>query len=196
MPDDKSGQRFAFDEYKMYYDSTEKVTDRRLAMNSWNYGICTATIAAIAGLAAWAWPKAEFRLLAAAADSSLAGMGAIFCTLWIGQIRDFKSLNNAKFEVLNAIAPRVAFGEGDDGRVSATPFAKEWEILQRREETRAIETPHIVALRSSNIEYLVPKAFRLLFIASVVVAGWVVLRNWDAFIHVFLTIPPGPGTHP
>lgn len=98
-----------------------------------------------------AWPQAELRLLAAAVDSSLAIMGIIFCTLWIGQIRDFKSLNNAKFEVLNAIAPRVAFGKEDDERISATPFAKEWEILQRQEETRAPETPHIVALRPSNL---------------------------------------------
>jgi hypothetical protein len=192
MSDDKPTQRFSFDEYKMYYESTEKVTDRRLAMNSLNYGICTATIAAVAGLTAWAWPRPEFRLFAAAADSSLAVMGAIFCTLWIGQIRDFKSLNNAKFEVLNAIAPRVRFGKEDDERVSATPFIKEWEILQRREETRALETPQIVALRSSSIEYLVPKAFRIIFIACVAVSCGVVIRNWDAVTRLILVAPGGP----
>jgi hypothetical protein len=176
----------------MYYESTEKVTDRRLAMNSWNYGICTATIAAIAGLTAWAWPRPEFRFFAAFVDSSLAAMGAIFCTLWIGQIRDFKSLNNAKFEVLNAIAPCVAFGKEDDGRVSATPFAKEWAILQRREETRVLETPQIIALRSSSIEYLVPKAFRLIFIASIMVSCGVVVRNWDVLTRFVLVAPGAP----
>jgi hypothetical protein len=196
MSDDKPGQRFAFDEYKMYYDSTEKVTDRRLAMNSWNYGICTATIAAIAGLTAWAWPQAEFRLPAAVVDSSLAVMGIIFCTLWVRQIDDFKSLNNAKFDVLNAMAPRVAFGKEDDGRISATPFAKEWEILQRLEATRALETPHIVALRSSKIEYLVPNAFRLIFTGSILITGWVVFRNWEAFLRMAITQPSATGARP
>jgi len=191
MSDDKPGARFAFDEYKMYYEPTEKVTDRRLAMNSWNYGICSATIAAIAALAVWSWPRPEFRLFGAIVDSSLAIMGAIFCTLWIGQIRDFKSLNNAKFEVLNSIAPRIAFGKEDDGRVSAIPFAKEWEILQRREETRALETPRIIALRSSSIEYLVPKAFRIIFVVSIMVCYGVVIRNWDAMIHFVLVAPGG-----
>jgi hypothetical protein len=189
MSDDRPSQRFAFDEYKMYYDSTEKVTDRRLAMNSWNYGICTATVAAVAAMTTWSWPQPEFRFVAAVTDSALSVMGAIFCTLWIGQIRDFKSLNNAKFEVLNAIAPNVAFGKENDGRVSATPFAKEWEILQRREETRLLETPQIVALRASNIEYLVPKAFRIIFLAIILACGGFVLRNWDLLTRSLLVAP-------
>lgn len=191
MADGKSDPRFAFDEYKMYYDSTEKVTDRRLAVNTWNYGACTATIAAIAILTAWAWPKAEFRLVAIAANVAVAGMGILFCTLWVGQIRDFKSLNNAKFEVLNEIASRVAFGKDDDPRVSAEPFAKEWEILQRREETRELESPQIVALRSSNIEYLVPKAFRIIFVGIIVATGLIAVRDWHFYVQMVLQSPAG-----
>jgi hypothetical protein len=166
---------YSFDEYELYYESTEKVTDRRLATNAWNYGICTAIIVAVAVLANWSVSRPEFGLITVGAIVTLAGMGMLLCTLWIGQIRDFKSLNNAKYAVLNAMAPLVRFGPKDD-RLSATPFAKEWEILKARESTREIENMKIFALRSSNTEFLVPTAFRWVFglmvLATVATTGF------------------------
>ena len=166
---------YSFDEYELYYESTERVTDRRLATNAWNYGICTAIIVAVAVLANWSVSKPEFGLMTAGAIVTLAGMGMLLCTLWIGQIRDFKALNNAKYDVLNAMAPLVRFAPKDD-RVSATPFAKEWEILKAKDATREIESMKIFALRSSNTEFLVPTAFRWLFgltvLAAVATAGF------------------------
>ncbi len=141
--------KYSFDEYKLYYESTEKVTDRRLATNAWNYAVCTAIMVAIAALASWSLSRPDFRLITIVAILMLAGMGMLLCTLWIGQIRDFKALNNAKFEVLNAMAPLVQFGANDD-RISATPFAREWEILKSKEATQEVYTTHIVALRTPN----------------------------------------------
>jgi hypothetical protein len=46
-------RKFSFDEFKLYYESTEKVTDRRLSANTWNYSICIAIIVAIAGIVKW-----------------------------------------------------------------------------------------------------------------------------------------------
>ena len=34
-----TNSRHSFDEFKLYYESTEKVTDRRLDTNRWNYSI-------------------------------------------------------------------------------------------------------------------------------------------------------------
>jgi len=48
MTDKPPGPRFSFDEFKLYYDSTEKVTDRRLETNRWNYSICVAILVAVA----------------------------------------------------------------------------------------------------------------------------------------------------
>lgn len=31
----------------MYFDTTEKVIDRRLSLNTWNYGICLATLGGV-----------------------------------------------------------------------------------------------------------------------------------------------------
>ena len=174
MSRDPNAPGYSFDEYKLYYDSTEKVTDRRLTTNSWNYGICTAIVIAVATLANWSVSRPEFSLITIIAILMLSGMGMLLCTLWIGQIRDFKALNNAKFDVLNAMAPLVRFGP-DDERSSATPFAREWEILQAKRSISEVETMKILALRSSNTEFLVPMAFRLLFglilIATVIVTA-------------------------
>ena len=92
MPKGTDVRRYSFDEFKLYYESTEKVTDRRLATNTWNYGLCTAIMLAVAGLAGWASSRPDFRLVMLLAILILAGMGALLCSLWTGQIRDFKDL--------------------------------------------------------------------------------------------------------
>lgn len=45
--------RLSFEEFKLYYDSTEKVTDRRIETNRWNYSICIAILVAIATITNW-----------------------------------------------------------------------------------------------------------------------------------------------
>ena len=45
--------KHSFDKFKLYYDSTEKVTDRRLDTNRWNYSICIAILVAIATITNW-----------------------------------------------------------------------------------------------------------------------------------------------
>src|SRR4051812_24240944 len=78
-------KKYSFDEYKMYYESTEKVTERRLSINTWNYGICSTTIFAIGVLSGWALSNPEFSMLAIFANIVLSMLGALFCSLWIGQ---------------------------------------------------------------------------------------------------------------
>lgn len=59
-------------------------------------------------------------------------MGFVLCMYWVHQLRDYKLLNNVKFEVLNEMAPSV---KSEDGGVSYEPFAKEWEKLKARKGT-------------------------------------------------------------
>lgn len=72
------GRLYSFEEYNMYYDFTERVTDRRLTANSLNYGISTSMIVAIAALTSWTRPRAEFRFITIMADLALSIMGAFF----------------------------------------------------------------------------------------------------------------------
>ena len=85
MPKGTDVRRYSFDEFKLYYESTEKVTDRRLATNTWNYGLCTAIMLAVAGLAGWASSRPDFRLVMLLAILILAGMG--HCCVHYGLVR-------------------------------------------------------------------------------------------------------------
>ena len=41
--------KLSFEEFQLFYESTEKVTDRRLNANRWNYSICIAILIEKAG---------------------------------------------------------------------------------------------------------------------------------------------------
>jgi hypothetical protein len=164
MGNNISTQKHSFDEFKLYYDSTEKVTDRRLDTNRWNYSICIAILVAIAVSAKWSLTNPSLIWIGFVAVAVLSGMAILFCLLWIGQIRDFKKLNNAKFAVLNEMAPKLEFHPDKPGQVvSYRPFDREWKKLSELDALSEIHKSNIVALKSSNLEYFIPKAFVLLF---------------------------------
>jgi hypothetical protein len=180
----KNQQKFSFEEFKLFYESTEKVTDRRLEANRWNYSICLAIIIANAFIVNWSLDKADYFYVGITVALVLCLMAVLFCSLWMGQIRDFKSLNNAKFEVLNQMAPQVEFvPESPDFIVSFCPFEKEWKSLQRSKAAQEVFQNKIIALKSSNIEYFIPKAFMALFSMSIVIILLAIVFNWLLFLN-------------
>lgn len=88
-----SVQHFSSDEFKLYYESTEKVTDRRHETNRWNYSICIAMLVAVAVITKWSLTSASLLWIGFAAVAALSAMAVLFCALWVGQIRDFRKLN-------------------------------------------------------------------------------------------------------
>lgn len=172
--------KLSFDEFKLYYESAEKVTDRRLDTNRWNYSICIAILVAIAVLTKWSLTTAHLLWVGFGAVVVLCIMAILFCILWVGQIRDFKKLNNAKFEVLNEMAPRLEFdGERPGTIVSYRPFEEEWNRLGGKlNALNKVGKTKIVALKSSNIEYFIPNAFALLFAGILLTLVILVYSNW------------------
>jgi hypothetical protein len=158
----------SFEEFQLYYESAERVTERRLSTNRWNYSVSTAVILAIGAILSWSTAHETFRFVAAVGTLFLSGMAFFFCNYWIKQIDDFKALNTAKFKVLEKMAPNVIF-EGPNGPSNARsfePFKKEWEDL---EAARALQplpgrVQRVLALKSTRQEYFLPMAFRLLFL--------------------------------
>ena len=192
MADSPDGRKLSFDEFKLYYESTEKVTDRRLETNRWNYSICIATLIAIAVLAKWSLTTISLLWIGFAAVAILSTMAVLFCALWVGQIRDFKKLNNAKFAVLNAMAPDLEFDPEKPGTVvSYCPFEKEWAKLTELNALDEVGKANIVALKSSNIEYFIPKAFGVLFTGIFIALVIVTLSNWPPTKLVQPTSPAG-----
>lgn len=177
----QEGQKVAFDEFKLFYESAEKVTDRRIVANRWNYSICIAILGAIAAIINWGLAKPSFLITSVVGVIILAGMAALYCSLWIGQIRDMKELNNAKFTVLNQMAPHISFSEvNNDERISFRPFEKEWDALKNAQIAQEVRSIKIIALKSSNIEYLIPKAFRILFVLIMLAVPLEIWRNYDS----------------
>jgi hypothetical protein len=164
--------KLAFEEFKLYYESAEKVTERRLDTNRWNYSICTAILIATSLLLQWTISKPDYLIYSLAFIIFLSIIAIFYCTLWIRQINDFKYLNNSKFDILNRMAPNVSFSPTpSDIRVSYCPFEKEWKELEIK--LNALELHRgskILVLKSSTIEYIIPQSFRLLF-AFIIFAG-------------------------
>lgn len=188
--------KLSFDEFLLFYNSAEKVTDRRLEMNRWNYSVCTAIVVACAIILGWATTNPNFLIIAFAAVIILSCMAILFCRLWIAQIKDFKMLNNAKFEVLNQMAPHLSFSESkDDARKSFLPFEKEWAALKKTKSTVELSNTNIFVLSSSNIEYLIPNAFTWLFILLICAVLILSLKNWglianSSALYLQLTLTP------
>ena len=110
-------------------------------------------------------------------------MAVLFCSLWLGQITDFKYLNNAKFKILNEMAPLLEFDLAHPDQLSSfRPFEKEWKTLEEVKAAVEIGQRKIVALKSSSIEYYIPKAFRLLFFLVSLAALLAVVFNWSSFV--------------
>jgi hypothetical protein len=116
-------------------------------------------------------------------------MAFLFCSLWLGQITDFKYLNNAKFKVLNEMAPQMEFDLDHPNQIASfCPFEKEWKTLEEAKAAVEIGQRKIIALRSSSIEYFIPKAFRILFILVGGAALLAVAFNWSSFINSWKAI--------
>jgi len=127
----------------------------------------------------WGLAKPSFLLLSAIAAIIICIFSILFCSLWIAQIKDFKLLNNAKFSVLNDMAPRLCFSDSSsDLRVSFKPFEREWEALKKTEALRELSSIRVVALSSSQMEYLIPRAFRVLFLLVFLAVILVIWWNW------------------
>jgi hypothetical protein len=193
----------SFEEYRLYHATTEQVTDRRLAMNRWNYSILVATLLAIGAVLTWATSRPTNALVGACGVVVLSAMAFLLCTYWIHQITDFKLLNQAKFKVLNEMAPLVIF-EGPEGISPARsyrPFEREWEDLQELQAVSKVQTGrlHTLALRSSGAEYFIPRAFRVLFAGILVATLVFVAISHDVVldqISPFDEVPPGEGGSP
>jgi hypothetical protein len=193
----------SFEEFRLYYATTEQVTDRRLAMNRWNYSILVATLLAIGAVLTWATARPTNALVGAGGVVVLSAMAFLLCTYWIHQITDFKLLNQAKFKVLNEMAPLVIF-DGPDGISPARsyrPFEREWDDLQDLQAVSKVQTGrrHTLALRSSGAEYFIPRAFRVLFAGILVATLVFVAISHDVVldqISPFDDVPPGEGWSP
>ena len=159
-------EKYSFDEYKMMYESAEKVTDRRLTNNKMNYTMSVAILVSVGLIWNWSTENEKYFFCGLLLVFLLTGLAVLFCSLWIGQVKDFKKLNSAKFDIINKMAEKLHFDCSDllIEIKSYKPFAKEWEKLIEIDALQEKHKSNLVALKSSNIEFFIPKAFRIIYI--------------------------------
>lgn len=125
------------DQYKIYINATEKISDRRQKTNEFFLGLNTALVALL-GFVSTKTNQTE--LAAILIFSAIAGITV--CYLWYRIIRSYKGLNSAKFKVIHAI----------EARLPLALYDTEWEMLGRGEDKK-LYWPF------SHIELNVPKIF-------------------------------------
>ena len=128
----------------------------------------------------------QLHLLATVLVLLLSALAAAFCSFWIAQIKDAKQLNNAKFRVLNDMAPRLIFDSSGSASPSRSfkPFEREWEFLQSEDALTQTTSRQgrLIVLRGSSAEYFVPKSFRLVFVGTFLAAAVLLCVNFNAFV--------------
>jgi hypothetical protein len=123
----------------------------------------------VAAIMKWGVVSSDLRWVGTTAVILLCMMAILFCELWVAQIRDFKRLNDAKFEVLNGMAPSIVFNPTpQDLRRSYRPFEREWEKLKHKGAVNNVRTLNILALKSSHMEQFIPRAFQFIFAAAII----------------------------
>lgn len=119
---DKYGDKYVehlLEQYKIYINSTEKISDRRQKANEFFLGLNSGLVALLGFVATKTFQNETTMLLA---FSSIAGV--TMCYLWYRMILSYKGLNSGKFNVIHMI----------EARLPLALYDTEWEILGRGKE--------------------------------------------------------------
>ncbi len=130
-----------FDQYKMYVESIEKISDRRQNANNFFISINTALISLIGLsmqykiLVGFSWIKALVALV-----------GILICVIFWFLIRSYKQLNTGKFQVLHEIEEMLPL----------SLYHHEWHLLGEGKDNNKYYP-------FSHIELLIPWAFGIIY---------------------------------
>jgi hypothetical protein len=152
-------QNHLLEQYKLYVQMADKISERRQSANSFFLTVNTALIAFL-GLVASpdvggdtglvASPPLPWVLVVSAA-------GVVLCYSWYRLVRSYKDLNTAKFKVVHAI----------ESRLPASPYDAEWEAVGRGEDPK-------LYLPFTHVEIWIPWVFAALYI---LLAIWNVIQG-------------------
>ena len=143
-----------FELYKLMVEMADRVSQRRQSSNSFYLSINTLLLGGSTYLGISSPNNANFALIAVA--------GIIICVLWRRSIESYKTLNDAKFKVINKMEEGLSFA----------PYSTEWASLD----------PNKDGIRHrpfNSVEKLIPLAFSLIYSAQ-----GILLIPWNGFRHL------------
>jgi hypothetical protein len=168
----------------MYYESTEKVTDRRLGMNGRNRSFYTTLVVAIAVAFNWAVANPQYLYVALAATALISLVAIVFSVYWSAQVQDLKRLNAAKFQTLAQMAPHVVMDSPHHPQmILFDTFTREWELLEKSGGLKQRTRIGVKALKASGAEMFEIYAVRTIFLLFSAISVIVLVVNWSQVLH-------------
>lgn len=135
MENTTEDKELLLNQWQTCVDMANSVSQRRDNMNNIFITLNLAIMAAVS----ITWDiKSLFILIA----------GIAICILWILNIRNYKLLNTAKFNVINSI----------EEKLPSAPFKDEWQFLKNSKKY----------MDSTTLERILPITFIILYIATVI----------------------------
>jgi hypothetical protein len=101
-----------FEEFKLLYESTVKVTEWRNSVNRFYFSVVVATIAAIGLVFFYGYAQAvemPTKIIAQVGIAILSVSGVFAARTWLKLLEYYYSLNSAKFEALKVCDPQNVF---------------------------------------------------------------------------------------
>ena len=135
-------QDHLLEQYKVYLESTDRISSRRQSANSFFVTINTALIALVSYMHLGSTTSTKYYWLVA-----LAGIAISY--MWYRLIRSYRDLNSAKFKVIHQIEKQLPL----------SPFDAEWEAVSRGKDSS-------IYLPFTHIEIGIPWVFLVLHIVA------------------------------
>lgn len=148
------------EQYKIYINAAEKISDRRQKTNEFFLGLNTALVTLL-GFLVTKTPLAEIGYILGFASFAGIAMGY----LWYRIIRSYKGLNDGKYKVIHEI----------ESRLPLALYDTEWEMLGRG-KNKEIYWPF------THIELIVPWIFMGIYILIILS-----ILPWETILHWFST---------
>ena len=146
VPRDAYGPNYdahALDQYRLYVEMTDRISERREKANSYFLALNTAAV----GLSTYLTLSRPGAHALVEASISLAGM--TICYLWYRIVRSYRDLNSAKFKVVHEMEAHLPF----------KPYDAEWKGVGRGKDKK-------LYLPFTHVEILVPWVFLLLHLVG------------------------------
>lgn len=136
------------EQYKLYVEMADKISERRQAANTYFFTVCTALITALGVV----WPKSD-GLMGTFWFVAVAVAGILLSVFWNRSLWSYRNLNGAKFKVVHAL----------ERMLPVRPYDTEWEALGRGEDK-------VRYWPLSHIETRVPWVFGFIFLTIAILA--------------------------
>lgn len=136
------------EQYKLYVEMADKISERRQAANTFFLTINTALVAMLGVV----WPRAE-GLIGTVWYSIVGIAGLLLCYSWYRLMKSYRDLNSGKFRVVHAI----------ERYLPIRPYDAEWTSLGRGKDPK-------LYLPFTHIETKVPWIFFSVYVGLIVIA--------------------------